>query len=106
MSLEIVNPLHRTIGVTASASWRTRAVAVLPNYCLAVTCNDGTAGIIDMSQLILSEKAGIFAALKDGQLFSQVCIELGAITWPNGADLDPAWVYEEIGRNKIWCIPG
>ncbi|MBS0424067.1 MAG: DUF2442 domain-containing protein [Proteobacteria bacterium] len=72
-----------------------RSVVVLPDYCLSVTCNDGVTGIVDMSQLIFSEKAGIYSALKDVQLFNQVRIELGVLTWPNGADIDPAWLYEE-----------
>lgn len=55
-----------------------------------------------MSRLISGEQAGIFAALKDEQLFDQVRIELGALTWPNSADLDPVWMHEEIGKNKIW----
>lgn len=83
-----------------------RSVTVLPNYCLSVTCTDGTTGTVDMSQLISSEQAAsIFAALNDEQLFNQVRIELGALTWSNGADLDPVWLHEEIGRNKIWCVP-
>jgi hypothetical protein len=48
--------------------------------------------------------AGIFAALKGARLFQQVNIELGAITWPNGADLDPVWVHDEVGKN--WSVPG
>lgn len=55
-----------------------------------------------MSRQIASAEAGIFAALKDDALFNQVCIELGALTWPYGADLDPEWVHEEIGKNKTW----
>jgi len=58
----------------AVAPWRIRTVTALPDYCLSVTCNDGTTGIVDMSQLISGKQAGIFAALKD----------------------------EEIGKNKIW----
>jgi len=79
---------------------------MLPNYCLSVTCNDGTTGTVDMSQLISSEQAGIFAALNDEQLFNQVRIELGALTWPNGADLDPVWLHEEIGKNGTWYVLG
>lgn len=59
------------------------------DYCLSVICNDGATGTVDMSQLIFSEKAGIYSALKDVQLFNRVCIELGALTWQNGADIDP-----------------
>jgi len=90
----------------AVAPWRIRSVTVLPNFCLSVTCNDDTTGIVDMSQLIFSERAGIYSALKDAQLFNQVCIELGALAWSNGADFDPVWLHEEIGKNRIWCVPG
>lgn len=72
-------------------------------YCQV---NDGTVGIVDMSRLIFSEQAGIFAALKDQQLFHQVRIELGALTWPNGADLDSEWMHDEIGKDKTWCALG
>jgi hypothetical protein len=95
-----------TSKVTASASWRARTVAVLPDYCLSVICNDGATGVVDMSQFIFSEKAGIYSALKDAQLFNQVRIELGVLTWPNGADLDPVWLHEEIGKGGTWCVPG
>ena len=105
MPTETITQEHRTAGITTAAPWRVRTVAVLAHYCLSVTCNDGTTGTIDMSQLISSEQAGIFAALKDEQLFDQVRIELGALTWPNGADLDPVWMHEEIGKNKTWCVP-
>ncbi|OQW84789.1 MAG: hypothetical protein BVN30_02445 [Proteobacteria bacterium ST_bin16] len=90
----------------AGTPWRIRSVTVLPDYCLSVSCNDGTAGAVDMSRLIFSEKAGIFASLKEEQLFNQVCIELGVLTWPNGADLDSVWLHEEIGKGGTWCVPG
>lgn len=96
---------HRPSGVAASALWRVRAVNVLPGYKLSVTCNDGANGIVDMSVLVNSPDAGMYAELKDKELFQQVSIELGALTWPNGADLDPLWVHEEIGKNKTWAVP-
>jgi len=106
MPTETITQEHCTAGITAAAPWRVRTVSVLTDYCLSVTCNDGATGIVDMSRLISSEQAGIFAALKDEILFNQVRIELGALIWPNGADLDPEWMHEEIGKNKIWCVPG
>lgn len=81
-------------------------MTVMSDHCLAVTCNDGTAGTVDMSQLIFSEKAGIYSALKDAQLFNQVRIELGVLTWPKSADIDPVWLHEEIEKNGTWCVPG
>lgn len=26
-------------------------------------------------------------------------------TWPNGADLDPEWVHDEVSGNKTWFVP-
>jgi len=105
MPIETVAKEHRSAGVNPSAPWRVREVNVQPGYRLAITCNDGTSGMVDMSALVNSANAGIYSALKDLQLFQQVSIELGALTWPNGADLDPVWVHEQIGKNKSWSVP-
>ncbi len=104
MSTKTATQEHCPPGITAAAPWRIRSVIVLPDYCLSVTCNDGTTGMVDLSQLIFSENPGIFDALKDEQYFNQVRIEVGALTWPNGADLDPAWLHEEIGKTGTWCV--
>jgi hypothetical protein len=104
-STETITQDHRAAGVMAAAAWRVRAVSVLPDYRLSITCNDNTNGIVDMSALVNSPVAGIYAALKDAQLFQKVGIELGALTWPNGADLDPLWTHEEISKNKTWSVP-
>ncbi len=105
MPIETVAQKHSAVGVTAAAPWRVRAVSALPGYRLSITCNDGTSGVVDMSRLVASEKAGIYAVLKNEGIFNQVKIELGALTWPNGADLDPEWAHEEIGKNETWVVP-
>lgn len=64
MPTETVTQEHCATGIAAAAPWRVRIVTVLPDYCLSVTCNDGETGTVDMSQLIFSEKAGIYSALK------------------------------------------
>ena len=96
---------YRAAGVTAAAAWRVRSINVLPDYRLSVTCNDGTNGIADMSALVNSPDAGIYAALKDAQLFQKVSIDLGTLTWPNGADIDPLCTHEELSKNKTWSVP-
>lgn len=98
MPTEKVNSPSSTSEVTASVPWRARTVAVLPDYCLSVTCNVGTTGIVDMSQLIFSEKAGIYSALKDMQLFNQVRIELGGIHGRTAQISIPVWLNEELGK--------
>lgn len=95
---------HRALGVIPAAPRRIKAINVLPGSRLSVTCNDGTSGIVDMSQLVASELAGVFSALKDEQIFSQVRLDLGGMTWPNNAGLDPEWIHDEVGESKTWSV--
>ena len=85
-------------GVTAAAPWRLSELSVLPGYRLAVRFLDGTRGVVDLSALVTRADAGVFAALRAPELFAQARLELGAPTWPNGADLDPDWLHEEISK--------
>jgi hypothetical protein len=91
--------------VIPAAPWRIKAMSVLPMHRLAVTFQDGTEGIADLSSVLDSQDCGIFAPLKDSQFFEQAHLELGVVTWPNGADLDPAWMYERIREEKTWSVP-
>ncbi len=102
--IEKDTPKNIAPGLRAAAC-RVRAVNVLPGCRLSITCNDGTNGIVDISALVNSPVAGMYAALKDAQLFQKVSIHLGALTWPNGADLDPLWAHEEISKSKTWSVP-
>jgi len=27
------------------------------------------------------------------------------VTWPNGADLDPTWMYDELKMAETWSVP-
>ena len=84
--------------ITPAAPWRVAAVTALPNYRLALTFNDGVQGTADLAALVASPDAGVFAALSDAVRFEQVGLAYGAVTWPNGADLDPCWLHDEIMR--------
>ncbi len=92
-------------GVIPAAPWRIQAVSVLPGHLLAVTFKDGSAGVADCSTIRTCATPGIYAPLADPAFFNQVRIELGVLTWPNGADLDPAWLYENLSTNKTWSVP-
>lgn len=92
-------------GVTPSAPWRIRAVSVLPDYKLTVTFCDGRNGIIDCASILTSTKPSIYAPLAAPDFFAQVKLELGALTWPNSADLDPRWLYAELADRKLWSVP-
>lgn len=92
-------------GIEPLAPWRVKALSVLPDYRLAVTFQDGSSGTVDLSGVTTAEQAGIFAELADLQVFQQASLEVGVVTWPNGADLDPAWMYEMLGDGKTWSVP-
>ncbi len=102
MSVETSTEASRSPGVIPAAPWRICALRVLPGYRLSLTFVDGVQGIADLSRLVRSENAGRFAVLADPALFSRATLELGAVTWPNGADLDPDWLHEEISRSGEW----
>lgn len=92
-------------GVIPAAPWRIEAVSVLPNHRLAVTFRDGRKGVVDFSAIATTSTPGIYAPLADIDFFARVTIELGVLTWPNGADIDPAWLHESLTADKSWSVP-
>lgn len=96
---------NTTSGVSPVAPWRVQALSVLPGHRLSVTFRDGTSGIVDMSAVRADESCGVFASLISTDLFAQARLELGVVTWPNGADLDPMWMYERVKEEKTWSVP-
>lgn len=52
----------------------------------------------------MSDKAGVFAALKEIPLFNQVCLEYGAVIWPGKIDLAPDAMHDEIKRHGRWVL--
>ena len=105
MSIQATPETHQTVGVTPSAPWRVKALSVMPDYRLAVTFQDGTNGIVDLSGVTTAQNCGIYEGLKDEAIFEQARLELGVVTWPNGADIDPAWMYEQLKTTKTWSVP-
>ncbi len=91
-------------GIIPTASWRVVEVAALPGYELKVRFLDGMEGLIDMSRLIFSDEAGVFAFLRDATLFAQAHLELGVVTWPGEIDLAPDAMYEEIKQHGKWVL--
>jgi hypothetical protein len=66
----------------------------MPEFRLAVTYGDGMSGTVDLSERLFGP---IFEALNDPDVFAQAYIdEFGVICWPNGADLAPDALYEDI----------
>ena len=71
---------------------------------LRVRFNDGTAGIVEMAAFINSDRAGVFAALRDEGLFRQARVMLGAVTWPGDLDLAPDAMHRAIKEQGKWIV--
>jgi hypothetical protein len=105
MCAQTISEEDSTLGITAPRSpWRVEAVEALPGYRLAVRFFDGTAGIVDMSALVKSPDAGVFAVLADPQRFAEVYVEFGAVTWPGEIDLAPDAMHTEIRAHGEWRL--
>lgn len=77
------------------------SVKPLEGYQLHLWFEDGTEGIVDISQIV--QFTGIFAPLQDRAYFSQVQVnpEIGTISWSNEADLDPDVLYSIVTGQPI-----
>lgn len=67
-------------------------VAYLDDYRIRLVFNDGLTGVADLRDALWGE---IFEPLLDRNNFSQIRLdpELGTVSWPNGADLAPEFLY-------------
>lgn len=76
-------------------------VRVLPGYKLAVTFEDGLNGTVDLSQRL---EGAVFGPLQDEALFAKAYLGLGTVVWPNGADLAPDVMYDQIKQSGCWEV--
>jgi hypothetical protein len=95
---------NNTPGVVPCAPWRVIEVRALTGYRLAVRFTDGTSGEVNLSRLIKSKNAGVFAGLQDPVLFAKVYLECGVVMWPGEIDLAPDAMYDEIKKKGEWII--
>jgi hypothetical protein len=65
------------------------------DYTIHVRFTDGTEGDVDLREELYGE---IFEPLKDQAFFRQFFVhpEFHTLTWPNGADLAPEFLYEKV----------
>jgi len=67
-------------------------VKALDSYRLEIVFDDGTMGVVDLSDFVRLGPAT--QPLQDAAFFARVFVEMGVPTWPNGCDIDPinAWM--------------
>lgn len=72
---------------------RITSLALLDDYAMKLTFNDGTEQTVDLEPIL---SGPIFGPLREKVLFQEVVIDpdFGALVWPNGADIDPMVLYD------------
>jgi hypothetical protein len=70
----------------------------LGEYKVEVSFNNGRKGIVDLSNAL---HGTVFQSLKDKSIFAQLKLdkELHTISWPNGADIAPEYLYFQAFKN-------
>jgi len=74
-------------------AWKVTKLKPLPGHRLQVTFADGLSGIVDLSK---DKFDGILAPLADETYFAQARLADGVVTWPNGAEIAPDAMYDEV----------
>lgn len=103
-------PPHSPAGIVppprSAAPWRLISVRPHEDFRLHVVFVDGTAGDVHLRAFIESPSTTgtLFEPLRDPGYFRQVRIELGALAWPNGADLAPDVMYDAIRASGQWVV--
>jgi Protein of unknown function (DUF2442) len=88
------------------APWRVVTAEPLPGFRLRVTFVDGTSGEVELEGRLRSEKVlgTVFEPLRQTKFFARATVTLGAVGWPNGADLAPDAMYDAIRQNGRWVL--
>ena len=78
----MTHPIHRVVSFVNEAP-----------YTLRVSFNDGTEQRIDFRPVL---EGALFGPLQDLDVFNAVGLdpEAGTLSWPNGADFDPATLHD------------
>ena len=89
-----------------AAPWRVVAVQARPDLRLEVAFADGTAGEVRLRAFLEGRATlgTVFEPLRDPEVFARVGVEVGAVTWPNGAELAPDAMYDAIRAQGHWTV--
>ena len=79
------------------------SIAYRGGYVYHVIFDDGMEGDVDLGEYI--GKGPVFAPLTDPAYFRTARIEGGTISWPNGADIAPETLYEELETSAALAGP-
>ena len=63
------------------------------DYTLWLRFDDGTEGEVDLSGEL---QGTVFEPLRDPRFFRSFQVALDTVTWPNGADFAPEFLYQRL----------
>ncbi len=92
--------------VRPAAPWRVASIEPLPGARMKVTFVDGTTGHVEMQAFLddASVDGTVFEPLREPLFFEQARVVLGAVAWPNGADLAPDAMCDAIRARGTWTL--
>lgn len=94
---ETGTPEDSSAAMTTSAPpWHVLSVKVISPGKIEVVFNDGLQDAADLNDLIRADNAGVFVTLRDANVFAQVYVDHGAVTWPGDIDLAPDALHARI----------
>lgn len=68
----------------------------LDSLRLRLTFSDGASGAWNAGPLLASKDTPLTSPLRDPQAFARAFIESGALAWPNGLELAPWTLHQEM----------
>ncbi len=66
----------------------------IEDYKILLTFEDKSKKVIDFEKALNGFRGEIFRPLKNVDYFMNFKIDLNTVTWPNGADVSPDYLYE------------
>ncbi len=82
-------------------NWNVASVEPKPPLALTVRFVDGTEGIVRFEP---SHLTGVFETLRDPEIFRQVRVDGGAVSWPGDIDLAPDAMYRGNRNAGEWVL--
>ena len=70
-------------------------VECVKDFVLRVRFSDGSSGEHDFARVV-AKTGPMVEPLQNSQFFTRVFVDWGALTWPNGFELDPIKLYDDM----------
>ena len=73
---------------------------LLEEYKIYLEFNDGLKGVVDFWNKVSTDHRDIVRELQDKEKFSKIKVERHTLSWDNGVDFAPEYLYEQMVIQK------